>query len=92
MRSHAHEQVSEMSYGTIEDKDKTDSPKTTAPRDISLVRGGLLYRFLMLIRVMDDGHWNIGRRVAFVLAVLWVPVVVIRLINHPDRVMQLILD
>ena len=81
-----------MSYGTMQDKGRTDSPETTTPRDISLVRGGLLYRFLTLIRVMDDDHWNIGRRIAFVLAVIWVPVVVIRLINHPDRVMQLILD
>lgn len=59
---------------------------------MSLVRGGLLYSFLMRIRVMDESHWNIGRRIGFVLAVLWVPIVAIRLIHHPAGLMQLILD
>ena len=76
----------------MESNDRTNSSENTTPHDISLVRGGLLYRFLLRIGVMDDSHWNIGRRVAFVLAILWVPVVVIRLINHPDRLMQLVLD
>lgn len=75
----------------MDNERRTDSPGTTA-RDISLVRGGLLYRFFLFIRVMDDSHWNIGRRVAFVLAILWVPLVAIRLIHDPGRLMQLILD
>ena len=70
----------------------TKSSGTTTPRDVSLVRGGLLYRFLVSIRLMDDKHWNVGRRILFVLAIVWVPVVVIRLLHAPDRVMQLLLD
>ena len=70
----------------------TKSSGTTTPRDVSLVRGGLLYRFLLSIRLMDDKHWNVGRRILFVLAIVWVPVVVIRLLHAPDRIMQLLLD
>ena len=71
---------------------RTDSSGTTTPRDISLVRGGLLYRFMLFIRLMDDNHWNVGRRILFVLAIVWLPVVAIRLLHAPDRVMQLVLD
>ena len=62
------------------------------PGDISLVRGGLLYRFFNLIRVNDDERWNVGRRTLFVLAVVWAPVFAIQLISAPARILQTLLD
>ena len=70
----------------------TEPSVTTTPRDVSFVRGGLLYRFLISIRLMDDNHWNVGRRMLFVFAIVWVPIMAIRLFHDPNRVMQLVLD
>jgi len=62
------------------------------PGDISLVRGGLLYRFFHLIRINDGEHWNVGRRILFVLAVVWAPVFAIQLVATPARILQTLMD
>jgi hypothetical protein len=76
----------------MENKVSTDSPARYTQGDISLARGGLLYRFLKLIRVDDDEHWNIGRRILFVLVVVWFPVFAIQLVAAPSQVLQSLLD
>jgi hypothetical protein len=76
----------------MENKVSTDSSGTSMPGDISLVRGGLLYRFFHVIRVSDDEHWNVGRRILLVLAVVWAPVFAIQLVAAPARILQTLLD
>src|SRR5271157_2096293 len=76
----------------MENKVSTDTSGTSMPGDISLVRGGLLHRFLKLIRVDDDNSWNVARRVLFVFAVVWLPVFAIQLVAAPSRVLQSLLD
>ncbi|HZD32170.1 MAG TPA: hypothetical protein VE779_10970, partial [Candidatus Angelobacter sp.] len=77
----------------MENKTNPDSaPTPAAPSDISLVRGGLLYRLLVAVRLIDADHWNIGRRVLLTVAIVWLPLVVIRLLLDPVHVMQLVLD
>lgn len=86
------QQFIEQRHLTMEFEGRTESPATTTPRDISLVRGGLRYRFLAFLKVTDEKHWNVGRRILFVLAIVWLPVIAIRLLHAPGRVMQLVLD
>src|SRR5271157_172556 len=76
----------------MENKVSTDTSGTSMPGDISLVRGGLLHRFLKLIRIDDDRSWNVGRRILFVFAVVWFPVFAIQLVAAPSRVLQSLLD
>src|SRR5271165_3731935 len=76
----------------MENKVSTDSSGTSMSGDISLVRGGLLYRFFHVIRVSDDEHWNVGRRILLVLAVIWAPVFAIQLVAAPARILQTLLD
>ena len=76
----------------MENKIDTESSARYTQGDISLVRGGLLHRFLTLIRVEDDKSWNVARRVLFVLAVVWIPVFAIQLVTAPARLLQSLLD
>ncbi len=76
----------------MENKISTDSSAISTPGDISLVRGGLLYSFLKLIRVDDDKSWNVGRRGLFVFVFVWLPVFAIQLVAAPSRVLQSLLD
>jgi len=76
----------------MKNKVSTDSSAASTLDGISLVRGGLLHRFLKLIRVDDDNSWNVARRILFVFAVVWFPVVAIQLIAAPARILQTLLD
>ena len=76
----------------METETKPDTPAPGAATDISLVRGGPFYRLLVAIRLIDAKRWNVGRRILFVLAVVWLPVVVMRLVLWPSHIMQLLLD
>lgn len=76
----------------MESKTSTDGSRSATSRDISFVRGGLFHRFLKLIKVTDDKRWNVHRRILFVLAIVWAPVVVIRLVHAPARLMDMLLD
>jgi hypothetical protein len=55
----------------------TDPPCTPAPADISLIRGGPFYRAQQAIGLIRPNQWNFGRRIAFVIAVGWLPLFVI---------------
>ena len=71
---------------------KTDTPEAGLPADISLVRGGLLHRLLVALRLVDARHWNPGRRILICVAIVWLPVVLIRVALDPGRIMQIVLD
>ena len=68
------------------------APATYAPPDISLVRGGLLYRLLVAIKLIDADHWNVGRRILLALAVVWLPMLLIRLVVDHSHITELLLD
>lgn len=45
--------------------------------DVSLFRGGPFYRAQAFIRLIGPGRWNLGRRVALILAIAWLPLVIL---------------
>jgi hypothetical protein len=63
---------------------------TDNPDDISLFRGGPFYRAQALIHLVEPGRWNIGRRVTFILAVAWLPLVIITAVFSPDQLAGLL--
>jgi hypothetical protein len=60
--------------------------------DVSLFRGGLIYRAQLVTRLIDAEHWNLPRRVALVLAVTWLPLVIITAIFYRDQLSTLLKD
>lgn len=58
--------------------------------DISLFRGGPFYRAQAFIRLVEPGRWNLGRRVAFILAITWLPLVIITALFSRDKLVELL--
>lgn len=55
--------------------------------DVSLFRGGLFYRVQLVTRLIEADRWHIPRRVMFILAVTWLPLVIITgLLNRHELV------
>src|SRR5277367_6033095 len=53
----------------------TDSSST--PAEISLVRGGPFYRAQQAVGLIRPNQWNLGRRIALLIAVGWLPLFLI---------------
>ena len=60
--------------------------------DLSLFRGGLLYRVQVLLRLMTPDRWNFPGRIALVLAVSWLPLVLLTISLHPEQLKGLLTD
>ncbi len=65
---------------------------TDSADDVSLFRGGLFYRAQVLARLIDTERWNVGRRIIIVLAVTWLPLVVLTALFDRDQLVYLLTD
>jgi hypothetical protein len=61
------------------------APAAASTDDISLFRGGPFYRAQAFIHLIEPGRWNLGRRVAFILAISWLPLVIVTALYVPDE-------
>jgi hypothetical protein len=68
---------------------KTDTASIHAPSEMSFVRGGPFYRFQQALRLIRPDRWNLGRRIIFLIAVGWLPLVLITAILNPDGLLSL---
>jgi hypothetical protein len=69
-----------------------DPPLTAAPADISLVRGGPFFRFQQAARLIHPNQWNLGRRIVVLIAIGWLPLLVITAITNPGTLHSLLTD
>src|SRR5215475_11373005 len=76
-----HKKVIELTSGA----DSTDD-------DISLFRGGPFYRAQAFMHLVEPGRWNLGRRVAVILAIAWLPLVILTALFSPDQFVGLLKD
>jgi hypothetical protein len=60
--------------------------------EVSLFRSGLFYRAQLLTHLIEAGRWNIPRRVAFLLAVGWLPLLILTLLFYRDDLPVLLKD
>ena|SRR5277367_2847468 len=60
----------------------TGTPAAAAPAEVSLIRGGPFYRVQHAIGLIREDHWNLGRRITFLIAVTWLPLLVITLLTN----------
>ena len=68
------------------------SADTGIAREVSLVRSGPFYRAQKGIRLLTSERWNLGRRIAVAIAVVWVPLVVLTLLLKPQAIGDLLRD
>lgn len=76
----------------IEMNPVADVPGTAARTEFSLVRGGPFYRLQKAVGLIHPQQWNLGRRIATLLAIVWLPVVVITAVSNPAGLPSLLLD
>jgi hypothetical protein len=69
---------------------ETDS--SSAPAEISLVRGGPFYRAQQAVGLIRANQWDLGRRITFLIAVGWLPLLVITALLNRDGLVSLIRD
>src|SRR5215469_13697126 len=74
-----HKKVIEIPSGA----DSTDD-------DISLFRGGPFYRAQAFMHLIEPGRWNLGRRVAIILAISWLPLIIVTALFLPDQLFKLL--
>src|SRR5262249_16672348 len=60
-------------------------PTAESEDDISLFRGGPFYRAQAFMHLIEPGRWNLGRRVTFILAISWLPLVIVTALFVPDQ-------
>lgn len=60
--------------------------------EVSLFRGGPFYRAQVFTHLIEAGRWNITRRVTFLLAVGWLPLLVLTLLFYRDDLPVLLKD
>jgi hypothetical protein len=53
--------------------------------EVSLIRGGPFYRLQESTRLIAPDEWNVGRRIIFLIAVGWVPLLLMKLLFDRGR-------
>jgi hypothetical protein len=70
-----------------------DNPqRTEAAEELSLIRGGPFYRAQIASRLIEPNRWNFGRRLTFIVAVGWLPLVFLTALFHPWNLAGLLKD
>jgi len=70
----------------------TDPRFIAVPSDISLVRGGPFYRFQQAVGLIRPNQWNLVRRIAVLVAIGWLPLIVITALLNPGAVHSFLTD
>ena len=70
----------------------TSPPSSAAREDISLVRGGLFFRFQQAVGLIRADQWNLGPRSAVLIAICWLPLLAITALLNPAAFRSLLTD
>ena len=71
-----------------------DHSKVEAPArpGVSLIRGGPFYRLQESTRLIAPDEWNVGRRIIFLIAVGWVPLLLMKLLFDRGHLIPFLRD
>ena len=67
-------------------------PSTWEPATASLVRGGPFYRAQQAVRLIRPNQWNLGRRITFMIAVGWFPLLILTSLLNPHGLVSFLRD
>jgi hypothetical protein len=59
------------------------TPSTHAHIEVSFVRGGPFYRAQQALGLVRPDQWNLGRRIAVLIAIGWLPLLLITVFSNP---------
>jgi hypothetical protein len=62
---------------------ESDSPSTHAQDEVSFVRGGPFFRVQQALGLLRPGQWNVARRIAVLVAIGWLPLLLITVFTNP---------
>jgi hypothetical protein len=71
---------------------KSDSRSTSIPTEISLVRGGPFYRIQQALGLIRPNRWNLGRRIAVLIAIGWLPLLLITAFSNPKALPSFLVE
>jgi hypothetical protein len=71
---------------------KTEPPPTPPPAEVSFVRGGPFYRVQQALSLIHPDRWNLGRRIALLIIVGWLPLFLFTAILNPQGLLSLLRD
>jgi hypothetical protein len=67
-------------------------PSNDPPSEASLIRGGPFYRIQQAVGLVRPGHWNVGRRIILLVAIGWLPLLLITAILNPNGLHSLLTE
>jgi len=70
----------------------TGTDSSSAPAEISLVRGGPFYRAQHAVGLIRPNEWDLARRITFLIAVGWLPLFVITALSNRVGLVSLTRD
>jgi hypothetical protein len=70
----------------------TELPFTPTSFDVSFVRGGPFYRAQRAIGLIRPNQWNLGRRITFLIAIGWLPLLIITAVLNLQALVSLLRD
>ncbi len=70
----------------------TGTDSSSAPGEISLIRGGPFYRIQHAVGLIRPNEWNLARRVTFLIVVGWLPLFLITALVNFDGFVSLLRD
>ncbi len=71
---------------------KTDSSLNHAPAEVSFVRGGPFYRAQRALGLIHANKWNLGRRIAVLIIITWLPLLVLTALLNSQGLNSLLRD
>jgi hypothetical protein len=69
-----------------------DPAVPSAPAEVSLIRGGPFHRAQQAVGLIRSNQWNLGRRIAFLVAIGWLPLFLITALLNSEDLVSLIRD
>jgi hypothetical protein len=69
-----------------------DFPASYDQAKFSLIRGGPFYRAQQATRLIGPDRWNMFRRIVVVIAITWLPLVLITLVSNIHALPSLLCD
>ncbi len=69
-----------------------DEAETTLDSDVSLIRGGPFYQAQLKARLIFPRQWNLGRRLAVIVGIAWIPLFLLTAVFQPHTIISLLTD
>ena len=71
-------------------ENNANSLSGAAPAEVSFIRGGPFFRAQLALRLIGPNQWNFTRRILILIAIGWLPLLIITAVVNPEGLASLI--